>query len=238
MNNHSCTASAGNVMSLGGLVKVSTAAILDASAIKRMSVARLRMRWLSKVGAIVCVVFGLASCSSSGPATSYYTLLADKNATLVKFNKKMLPSIGVALVGLPGYLDNTSIVSIDNKQKLNVSGYHAWAEPLDEAATRVLASNLRLMLAQDISAFPWDMRLRPDWQLRVQLEQFDGSRDDAVSIAANWVLYNVNSKTLVTSGQFSGSQNLAANHYAGYVEGLNQLLNALSVDIAKSLAQI
>lgn len=187
---------------------------------------------------VMATLFTMVSCSSSGPATSYYTLFADDNAAIVKLNKKMLPSMGVALVSLPGYLDNSAVVSIDKKQKLNVSGYHAWAEPLDEAATRVLASNLRVMLSHNVSGFPWDMRMRPDLQLRVQFQQFDGERGEEIKLTANWLLFDVKKQDIVQSGQFSDVQLAQSKNYASYVEALNNLLNALSLNVAESLSTL
>ena len=184
---------------------------------------------------LVALALTLVGCTSSGPATSFYTLFPANNSIALETKADLQP-LGVALVRLPGYLDNDAIVSLTDSQKINVSGYHAWAEPLDEAATRVISSNLRSMLKHDkVSEFPWDMRIRPDLQLRIQLAQFDGERGGNVTLSSSWVLYSVSEKRVMTSGRFEQNVNLDGDSYDAYVRGLNELLNALSADLANTI---
>ena len=178
----------------------------------------------------------LVSCTSSGPATSYYSLFSSAPLRATTSATPKLDSIGVALVNLPGYLANASIVSRTSGQKINVSGYHAWAEPLDAAATRAIAGNLRTLLsAEKVNAFPWDMRLRPENQLMINIEQFDGIRGEYTRLISTWSLYNINNKAVVISGQFQKELPSETNTYESYVASLNELLTFLSQDIANNI---
>ena len=189
-----------------------------------------------KISLLALTLFSIFSCSS-GPATSYYSLFPSTSPATGSVPDGVLSNaetvLGVALVDLPGYLDTSAIVSRSNGQKLNVSGYHAWAEPLDEAITRALTGNLRLLLTgQKLVSFPWDMRLRPDLQLRVVFDQFDGERGDAVALSASWSIYSVSKKKVLNSGHIVESIQITSTSYEVYVSTLNALLFKLAQGIA------
>lgn len=197
----------------------------------------LRFKRFAAIAALIGV---LSACSSSGPATTYYSLFSSKQlqASADQNTNTVTQPIGVGLVRLPGYLDNSSIVSISEGQKLNVSGYHAWAEPLAEAATRTMAGNLQRILPDtQVLAFPWDVRARPDLQLKIEISQFDGVRGDEVHIEARWSIYSYSKKTRVHSGYFELSSSLSSSDYGAYVSGLNTLLDAFSIAIAEQVSK-
>lgn len=189
-----------------------------------------------KLFTLVSLVISLVSCSSSGPATSYYSLFSVKNFQKVEA-AKVGSSFGVSLISLPGYLETSAIVSRSAGQKLNVSGYHAWGEALDQAATRVLADNLNQLLNVDsgVQAFPWDMRVRPNLQLQVKVSEFDGVRGDYARLVCSWSIFNVEEKRTVAMGSFSKQVDTKDNSYDAYVGALNSLLNLFSIEVAKSL---
>lgn len=185
---------------------------------------------------LICFILGVSACGSSGPATSYYSLFASSSEQVDEQTKKPV-ALGVTLVNLPGYLQTSSIVSRTSGQKLNVSGFHAWAEPFEEAITRTVAGNLRNTTGiERVVAFPWDMRLRPNQQLQVDIEQLDGIRGESVGLIASWTIYSVSEKKIIYSGAFSEQETLATNSYDEYVQGINTLLNKFSKSIADSLS--
>lgn len=176
----------------------------------------------------------LSACSSSGPATSFYTLFPTASSSS---SEELLekPVIGVALVRLPGYLETSAVVSRSGEQKLNVSGHHAWAEDLDEAVTRVIAGNLRTVIKSEVVAFPWDSRMRPEWQVNIHIHRLDGERGGEVTLSANWAVYSVKNKKVLQSGYFD--QNLATEKadYASYAKAINALVNNMSADLILSI---
>jgi len=187
------------------------------------------------------VVLSLVACSSSGPKTSYYTLFANTDPAGASgsyaIEDKSL-SIGVGPVVLPEYLGNTSIVSLTPSQKLYVSGTHVWAGDLSEAAVRVLAGDLGQALAlEKVWGFPWDNRVRPDYQLRIVVEEFSGVRGGQVNLRVKWTLLNKTGDTMLLSGAEHVQQNTATAGVDDYVAALNVSLHNLSLALAERISE-
>ncbi|WP_370980409.1 membrane integrity-associated transporter subunit PqiC [Agaribacterium sp. ZY112] len=189
---------------------------------------------------LLALVLFVAACSSSGPATSYYTLFSKplaSHAQVEAVNDKpsSLVTLGVGPVVLTGYLKNPSIVSRTDSQQLKVSGSHAWAESLDEAMARVLAIELDERLGQlSVQSFPWDSRARPQLQLRIDVQQFDGIRGGDVALHLQWSLFDIKANKEVARGSYH-QQEQSAESYAAYVKTLNELLLQFSQDLAAKL---
>jgi len=183
--------------------------------------------------ALIAAVFFLNACSSSGPATTYYVLDTETREIDSSANNAELASIGVGPVSLPGYLENTAIVSRRSNQVLNVSGFHAWSEPLDQAISRVLAKELASQLGRaDVWSFPWDSRNRPKYQVNVVIDQFDGERGQSVFLRAKWFVFSVEKNTTVATGSFSNEVPVDSASYSDYVAGLSLALSQLSEKIS------
>lgn len=187
---------------------------------------------------LLSVVFGLAACASSGPATRYYSLFADSSIESVEHSLGNI-SIGVGPVILPDYIEDPSVVSLTSGQQVRVSGYHAWAGNLKESMTRVLADDISGALKLDaVWGFPWDNRVRPDYQIRVVVEQFDGVRGGQVNLRAKWTLLNKSADKVLSVGSVSLSEASAGSGIDSYVSALNRLLNRLSMTIAEKLSDV
>jgi len=187
--------------------------------------------FISSVFAILCLV----GCSASGPATTFYVLDADVNKSSEASNSE-LSSIGVGPVKLPGYLENTGIVSRKGGQVLNVSGAHAWAESLDQSIARLVAKTLSAELNHDeVWSFPWDLRNRPQTQIHITIEQLDGERGDFVTIRAKWFAFDISENTVTSTGDFNTTVQVPSTAYSDYVDRLAAVVAELAKDITKNL---
>ncbi len=178
-------------------------------------------------------------CASSGPQTQFYSLFPAESLTADYARTEKNTSFGIGPVVLPEYLNNASLVSLDSTHQLRVSGYRAWAGNLDAAIPRVLSANLaQLWQIDGVWAFPWDMRARPDYQLRVVLEQFDGVRGGEVSLVARWQLIDQKKNAVVRVSSTRLSRTTADDSVEAYVATLNDLLTELSLHIAKNTKEL
>lgn len=186
----------------------------------------------------VLLALSFVACSSSGPKTSYYTLFANTTSDGNSFAlEDRSLSIGVGPFVLPEYLENTSIVSLTPTQKLYVSGSHVWAGDLAEAAVRVLADDLGQALGlEKVWGFPWDNRVRPDYQLRIVVEEFSGVRGEQVNLRVKWSLLNKTGDTMLLSGAEHIQQSTTTAGVNDYVVAMNMSLQGLSLVLAERIS--
>ena len=192
------------------------------------------MNSLFKCVGCFIVVLGLFACGSSGPATTYYGLFPNDDFK-ARGNAKMIQSLGVGPIDLPEYLDTTALVSKSDTNVINVSGYHAWAEPLDASIARVVAANMGALLDLDVWAFPWDARHRPNNQIKIIIESLEGVRGANVSMKAKWFVYSLDHKTILKQSNFTATQRLNSKKYAAYVAAIQKNIDELSAHIASEL---
>ena len=177
----------------------------------------------------------IGGCSSSGPKTKYYAL--NSSADFVVDSKQGIASIGIGPIVLPEFLDHSSIVSIANENRIVVSGLHAWAGDLDSAIIRVLANTVAAELGtENILSFPWDARIRPEYQLQIVFYDLSGVLGGDVNLKASWMVIHQPSKKLVQQGSELLTQSTSSNSYDSYVKAINQVLNNFSVKLAENIA--
>ena len=187
-----------------------------------------------------CLVLAVTACSSSGPATTFYSLFPNDDAAETTF---ALPdpsaniSLGVGPVILPDFLDNSAIVGLTESNAVKVYGYHAWAGDLNEAIGRVLVENISSHLQVDsIWNFPWDNRVRPDYQLRIVIENLSGIRGEDVELVLKWTLLNKTADTILASDKERLKEKTNGNSVDAYVTTMNSLVNRTSVSISEKIA--
>ncbi|MFL0804079.1 MAG: PqiC family protein [Agarilytica sp.] len=187
---------------------------------------------------VTAVLVGINGCASSGPATRFYSLFSERDIAVVEHQLGGV-SIGIGPIVLPDYLDNPAVVSVTGSQRVRIAGYHAWAGSLKDSMTRVLADNASQSLAlEGVWGFPWDNRTRPDYQVRIVIEQFDGVRGGEAQLRAKWTVLNKKADKILKLGSVSLSETASSDGVDDYVAALNRLLNALSGSIAESLSTL
>jgi len=86
-------------------------------------------------------------------------------------------AIGIGPIEIPDYLDRPQSVKRRSLQELDLAEFHKWAEPLNENVSHVLAENLSALLSTDrIEEYPWRSSISVDYQVIVDVLQFDGTR--------------------------------------------------------------
>ncbi|SMF22654.1 hypothetical protein SAMN02745866_01434 [Alteromonadaceae bacterium Bs31] len=185
------------------------------------------------LGLLAVLLPSLFGCASSGPATQYYSLFpAPLNADYARSDKST--SFGVGPVVLPEYLENSALVSLDSSHQLKLSGYRAWAGDLKSAISRVISTNLASLWQIDgVWSFPWDTRARPDYQIRIVLDKFDGERGGTVSLLARWQIIDQKQHKAIFVSSATLSRQTEDDSVEAYVAALNALLTQLSVRIAE-----
>ena len=112
------------------------------------------------------------------------------------------PSLAVASVTIPAYLDRTAIVRFESPNRLRVYESDNWLEPPLQAIARVLGEDLRRLLGiREVylpeHRFPEDL----DWRLEVEIFEFRLGPGDHVLLDAQWRLIAAERRRRLAGGR-------------------------------------
>jgi uncharacterized lipoprotein YmbA len=143
--------------------------------------------------------------------------------------------IGVGPVALHPYLDRLQIVTRASRARLILGEFDQWAAPLQDTITRALAENLSLLIPTDrVLLHPWSRTAEPNYQVRVEVEQFDAGPSGEVVLAAQWRILSPDEKELVMrKARLTAAA--GGQDYEATVIAMGSTLEALSQDIAAAL---
>jgi len=194
----------------------------------------LRTRVLIPCGVALLVLSG---CLGSTPPTQFYLvppLSAPDTPPPASAGRRDL-TLGVGPVTIPPYLDRPQIVTRTSRAKLALADFDQWAGPLSDTIPRVLAENLSLLVPTErVILHPWPRTIDPDYQVTVDVQQFDRGPGNQVVLAARWSLLDRDGKELVLR---TSRINQAASgaDYEATVTAMGQALDTLAQDIATTL---
>lgn len=183
--------------------------------------------------AIALTAVLLGACASSPAPTKHYTLPAMATSTAPTSPVVILQ---LAPIRLASHLDTRGLIYQDTAITLDEAHAHVWAQNLREQLGRVLRQQLSSQLPA-LQTRPADMMLPTDprdYQLRVDVEQFQGRYDGFTIISGSWTLRDRRGALLETQ-PFLIEQALAENGHAAMVRGLAQAWQLLAMEIAEQL---
>jgi uncharacterized protein len=140
--------------------------------------------------AFLLLVFFLAACSST-PPVAYYTLntLPEMQQEIPAEVMDDTIAIGVGPVEFPKFLDRPQIVTRKSQNQIEVSEFHRWAGSFPGDFSRVLAKNISILLPTDrVAVYPWGEQFSPTYQIKLEVEQFDGQLGESVVLEVTWMV--------------------------------------------------
>jgi uncharacterized lipoprotein YmbA len=183
------------------------------------------------------VLLGLHGCASS-PPTRFYVLPSPTGAETAPPAAQRDLTIGVGPVTLHPYLDRPQIVTRASRAHLILGEFDQWGAPLRDSVTRSLAENLSLLVPTDhVVLHPWSRTTVPDYQVTVDVLQFDAGPGGEVILAARWQILNADEKALVLRKSRLTAV-AGGREYEATVTAMGRTLDALSRDIAAALLTI
>ncbi len=180
-----------------------------------------------------CITLG----SAPGEPTRHFTLhaLSESRATPAESSTQGL-TIGVGPIDLPSYLERPQIVTMRQQSEYELSSSAQWGEPLSENVKRVLAANLRELLATDrVVLFPWRRAIPVDLQVVADIQRFDAGPDDQARLVVNWSILDAKGQLLEMQQRRYQEQVGDINEPAAVVAALSRLLAGLSRDFADAI---
>ncbi|HFD87222.1 MAG TPA: membrane integrity-associated transporter subunit PqiC [Gammaproteobacteria bacterium] len=183
---------------------------------------------------LVILAVVLSSCAVHEAPTHFYSL----NATIPTEQHQVQQTfkVGVGPLNFPKFLQRPQVITRKNNNQINVADFHQWGGRLDEEFLRILSDDLVSLLASsEIYSYPWESRLRPDYQVRINVSRFDGKLGDSVNLRARWQLLSRNRHTAPISVQSNIIEPVNGSKYTDYVAAQSRALGKLAREIAEKI---
>ena len=186
------------------------------------------------------LVFFLAACSST-PPVAYYTLntLPEMQQEIPAAVMDDTIAIGVGPVEFPKFLDRPQIVTRKSQNQIQVSEFHRWAGSFPGDFSRVLAKNISILLPTDrVAVYPWGEQFSPTYQVKLEVEQFDGQLGETVVLDVTWMVTNQEGTNKLAVRKSRIEEAASDKTYEALVEAKSNGLATLSRIIVEELRKL
>ena len=182
---------------------------------------------------VVMATLLLSACGSSPVIDDhYYSLVLSASEGAAPRDVEAAPvTLVIDSVQLPAYLERRGMPMQVGPNEIKTANHHFWAEPLDEAIAKVLASDIEAHL--DGVAVERDAgRHSPagDCRLRVEIDAFQPTNDARVVARGRFWIATGNTSS---RHNFSFSRSLTVDGYAHAVDRLRETLRSLAEQISE-----
>ena len=186
---------------------------------------------------LIAATMLFAGCGSS-PNSKFYILSAvDRNAPIpIATMKNQSAVVKVGPVSIPDMLDQSQIVSRAGKNMLVVDEYNRWSGDLQSDVQRIIGENISIMLPTDQVALSQEIMLLPvDFQVIVNIREFDGALGGVVTLNADWTVARKSKEKYVRAKKSVFQEKADGVGYDAYVAAQSRLLEKLSQEIADEI---
>jgi uncharacterized protein len=173
----------------------------------------------------------IAACAAPSPRTHYYTLSAESPAAAAEAKG---PVVSVWQVAIPEVVDRTQLVVRLEANRVDISDFHRWAEPLRRGVPRALAENLSRQLGRgSIVVAGQPAGITPDVRVSVDIQKFDAALGQSVTVEALWNIRRAGADA--ATGRSSVTEPARGGDHAAIVAAYSRALARVSQDIAAAL---
>ena len=185
---------------------------------------------------MVCLLMPLG-CANTQPTHFYLMRAMDSALSRVSGETKNSDlSLGLGPISLAKYLDRPQIVTRQSHHEIDLAEFHKWGAPLKDHISQILEENLSHVLGTEgIVPYPWKRSSLPDYQLSLDIIQFDGTQSQEAVLRVRWILERVSGKTVLEKKTSQFSEIIQGPDYEDLVEAMSRLLVSLSKEIAEAI---
>jgi uncharacterized protein len=177
----------------------------------------------------VAILLGCATKKSD-----FYTLSAETPRESVRPANMMTVAVGAVTV--PEIVDRPQIVVRAGANQVNINEFARWAEPLKSQIPRVVAADLAQVLnSPRVSAYPVTGDPAAAFRVRIDVQRFDATLGDAVTVDALWSV-SPPGKSSPLTGRATVREPCSSGDYDALVAAYSRALAALSRDIAAAIS--
>ena len=192
-----------------------------------------------KYFALFILAIVLTSCSSINGKTEeglggthFYSLTALQASS----NNSSSLRIGVGPIEIPRLLNRPQIISRKNETEIKMAESHQWGGSFKEELIQAITDNLSsLQKTDNIEQYPWKFSFKPNYQVRIDIERFDGELGKDIVLKARWRLLKNKREILVKRTLIRTPISPANKSYNSYVKALSNTLITLSRQISAQI---
>lgn len=145
---------------------------------------------MKRILLLLPVILILSACGGKEPQ---YYVLNPVYGTASTSPKYIALRLGIDEITIPEYLDKPELAIYYTANRSALDENHQWAEELKYNVRRVIKTNLSTFLPGAIvENAPWDIKFKPNYQLDVDISQFNVNIDGKSVLAAEYVIYHDN----------------------------------------------
>ncbi len=161
------------------------------------------------------------------------------NASTNTQDEESTLSLGIGPINIPKYLDRRQIVTRSSRNTLRLSEFHNWAEQLKNNFTQVMAENLSILLGTNqVEPFPWQRQHAIDYQLVMNVIQFEQTTDGKALLIARWSLLDGEGKTILANRKSHITAKPSGQDYESLVKALSTAILNISREIAEDIKHL
>ena len=185
--------------------------------------------------AVFMTISSLTGCFGS-PKETYYTLSAGAPVTgATSASGESAYSIAVGPITLPEVVDRPQFVLRAGPNEVSIVELHRWAGPLKSEIPRIIADNLAADLnVKRVAAYPQSAGDNADYRVLVDIQRFDSTMGESVTIDALWTVKRV-SDGILRTGRSTAKESGSAGTYDAMVAAHSRALAAISREIAEAI---
>lgn len=188
------------------------------------------------VVALVPVILAVA-CGSS-PPVRYFSLDTVQKDYQPVSGEALL--VGMGPLRIPSYLDRTHIVTRQQGTEMVVNEFVRWAEPLDKAVHRTLATNTDSLLdSASVLAYPTSAIADVQYRVVGNIERFEADENGEVVLAIQWGITDDQGTAVAHVRRSVFSRQIASPTAASTIaNAMSQLLFECSEEMAAEIRKI
>jgi hypothetical protein len=184
--------------------------------------------------ALFLTISSLTGCGSS--RETYYTLSAGAGVTgATSASSESTYSVAVGPITLPEVVDRPQFVLRAGQNEVTIVELHRWAGPLKSEIPRIIAENLAANLnVKRVAAYPQGAGDNADYRVLVDIQRFDSTMGESVTIDALWTVKRASDGVLRT-GRSTGRESSSGGSYDAVAAAHSRALATISREIAEAI---
>ncbi len=188
------------------------------------------------LAALILAFLTLSGCTGKSAPTRFYLMTSADPITPVVYNREdNRITVGINRVEVPPYLDRPQIVTRTGSNRLNLSEFDKWAEPLEESVYRLVLGNLSTRLfPEKIAVLPWQGSFNMDYQVTVTVTRLDNTPAKEAILVVRWSLLGGNKQLISTQRSIYTSLSDTLD-FEVFAAAQSQNVDFLCKDIAEAI---